>query len=140
MSFYGPLATEAALITNSSPESVQLTFYDNGTQEFNFATISNSALITGPKTMAATVDRLIDVEPTAIQLTAEITAPGQTVTVNKYFANAHSIDWGDETPITNLTSTTLHTYTSPGTYRITLALTGGADRWTFDGSYTLVPK
>jgi hypothetical protein len=31
--------------------------------------------------------------PTDIQITAEITSSGQTVTVNKYFANAYSVDW-----------------------------------------------
>jgi len=48
-----------------------------------------------------------------IELTAEITAAGQTVTVNKYFANAHTIDRGDGTASADLTADTTYTYSSP---------------------------
>ena len=74
------------------------------------------------------------VDPTSIQLTAELTLANQLVTVNKYFANAHTIDWGDGTATANLTANTTHTYTTSGTYTITLALTGIANRWTFTNS------
>ena len=66
-----------------------------------------------------------------IELKTYITVPGQTVTVNKYFANAHTINRGDGTTSTDLTADTTHTYTGAGIYFITLAFTGGADRWTF---------
>jgi PKD repeat protein len=41
-----------------------------------------------------------------------------------------------------MTGNTTHTYTTSGTYIITLALTGGATRWTFQfTTYSpLVPK
>ena len=79
--------------------------------------------------------------PTEIELTADITAPGQTVTVNKYFANAYTIDRGDGTPKADLTADTLHTYTNAGSYTITLAFTGGEKRWTFTSiSKSLVPQ
>ena len=83
------------------------------------------------KMLTASVDWIEDV---SIQLTAEITAANQTVTVNKYFANAHTIDWGDGTPVTTLSANTLHTYATTGSYTITLAFTGGAGRWTFANS------
>ena len=81
------------------------------------------------------------IDPISIQLTAEITAANQTVTVNKYFANAHTIDWGDGTPITTLTSDTLHIYATTGTRTITLTFTGGDSRWVFGGlDKPLVPQ
>jgi len=77
-----------------------------------------------------------------IQLTVVTTGANQTVRVNKYFANAHTIDWGDGTPTTGLTATANKTYASSGTYIITLALTGGATRWTFPVNLAnpLVPR
>jgi surface protein len=33
------------------------------------------------------------VKPTDIQITAEITSSGQTVTINKYFTNTYSVNW-----------------------------------------------
>lgn len=76
-----------------------------------------------------------------IVITAEITVANQTVKINKYFANAHSINRWDGGATTNHTADTTHTYTSPGTYEITLSLGSGVSRWTF--VYTakpLVPK
>ena len=79
--------------------------------------------------------------PSDIQLTAIITAPGQFVTVNKYFANAYTVSRGDGTARADLTSDTTHTYASTGTYVITLSLTGGATRWKFqNGNDPLVPS
>lgn len=78
------------------------------------------------------------VGPDAIQLTAVTTGAGQTVTVNKYFANAFSVDWGDGAT-GNVTAATGHTYTISGTYTITLTKAG--DRWTFQNATTpLIPR
>jgi len=75
-----------------------------------------------------------------IQLTVITTGANQTVTVNRYFSNAHTINWGDGSPTVNHTAGATKTYTGAGTYTITLALTGSATRWTFHGGMTLVPK
>ena len=84
---------------------------------------------------------LFDTNPSDIQLTAEITAANQTVRINKYFANAYTVDRGDGSPVTELTADTTHSYTTTGEYQITLSLTGTATRWTFGSIYKpLVPK
>jgi hypothetical protein len=65
-----------------------------------------------------------------IEITVETMATNQTVTVNKYFTNFHSINWGDGATITQLTATTTHTYTTIGTYKIILSLPHW-ERWRF---------
>jgi hypothetical protein len=65
----------------------------------------------------------------SIDLTAEITAANQTVKVNKYFGNAHTIDRGDGTAISNHTADTTHTYATTGDYIITLSL--ATNKWSF---------
>ncbi len=76
-----------------------------------------------------------------IVITAVITQANQTVKINKYFTNAHSINRWDGGATTNHTADTTHTYTSPGTYEITLSLGSGVSRWTFTSIYRpLVPK
>ena len=81
--------------------------------------------------------------PSDIQLTAVIIATGQTVRVNSYFTNNHTINRGDGTPTVALDQDRTRSY-SPGTYTITLSLAGGATRWTFwhlaYADYPLVPK
>ena len=90
--------------------------------------------------MAPCTPAIID-SGSRIELTAVITVPGQTVRVNKHFTNAYMIDWGDGSAVANLTALTGHTYSSAGTYTITLTLTGGATRWTFGYHYaSLVPQ
>ena len=72
-----------------------------------------------------------------IILEATSTAANQTLKINKYFANAYTVDRWDGTTW-NLTADTTHTYASAWTYTITLSTT--ADRWTFsENSKTLVP-
>jgi len=69
------------------------------------------------------------------------TGANQTVRVNKYFANAYMVDWGDGSIKINLTADTTKTYANSGTYVITLALTGSATRWTFQNTTNpLVPR
>jgi hypothetical protein len=66
----------------------------------------------------------------------------QTVTLNKYFGNAYSIDWGDNDSLDPMHfGAETHTYTAAGTYQIELTskLTT-ARRWTFTGAFEpLVP-
>ncbi|MDR0859435.1 MAG: PKD domain-containing protein [Candidatus Peribacteria bacterium] len=74
---------------------------------------------------------------TDIQLTAVISEAGQTVTLNKYFANVFSVDWGDGTT-GDVTTGITHIYTAPDTYPITL--TKITPRWTFTGeNIPLIP-
>ncbi|MDR3315255.1 MAG: YDG domain-containing protein, partial [Coriobacteriales bacterium] len=81
--------------------------------------------------------------PDTIELEATITAPGQWVTLNKYFDNAFTVDWGDGSTAENVTGNTPHTYAAVGTYTITLtsALTGNPYAvWTFTDVFAvLVP-
>lgn len=75
-----------------------------------------------------------------IELKAVVTAANQTVKVNKYFANAHNIDWWDGSPVANHTADTTHTYSAAGTYKIKLTLAWWATRWTFvSAAKPLVP-
>jgi hypothetical protein len=48
-------------------------------------------------------------DPTDIQLTA-VVSDGQTVRVNKYFANAFTVDWGDGSPEEGLTADIIKMY------------------------------
>lgn len=74
-----------------------------------------------------------------IDLTAEITTGGQMVRLNKHFANAFTVDWGDGNPVVNVGGTITHTYTATGTYIITLTKTTA--RWTFTSSAVpLIPR
>ena len=64
-----------------------------------------------------------------IVLQATATAANQKLKINKYFANAYTVDRWDGTT-GNLTADTTHTYSTAWTYTITLSLSW-ADRWTF---------
>ncbi|MDR0859908.1 MAG: hypothetical protein LBO09_02790 [Candidatus Peribacteria bacterium] len=76
---------------------------------------------------------------TDIQLTAVISKAGQVVKLNKYFANAFVVDWGDGPAVENVTAAITHTYTGAGTYEITLTKT--TSRWTFTGTtVSLIPQ
>jgi len=112
--------------------------YTGNTTEL--VTFANSYGSTGEATVA--IDRIFDA--TMIQLTATTAFPGQTVTINKYFANDYVVNRGDKSATTDLTGTITHTYLLPGTYIITLAFTGSANRWTFTQNpvteLPLVPK
>ena len=70
---------------------------------------------------------------------ATATEAGQTLAINKYFANAYKVyRW--EGSSENLTADTMHTYSTPWTYTVVLSLSW-ADRWTFQNvSKPLVPK
>jgi hypothetical protein len=72
---------------------------------------------------------------TDIQLTAVISEANQTVVLNKYFANAFTVDRGDGSAVQNVTAAITHTYTGAGIYYITLTKTPA--RWLF--ATTLVP-
>ena len=76
-----------------------------------------------------------------IVLEATSTAANQTLKINKYFANAYTVDWWDGSPVQNLASDTTHTYSIASGYTITLSLSW-AGRWTFRANYyyPLVPK
>ena len=56
-----------------------------------------------------------------IVLEATATSVNQTLKINKYFANAYTVDRWDGNPVQNLTANTTHTYTSAGTYNIILS-------------------
>ncbi len=74
-----------------------------------------------------------------IVLEATSTEANQTLKINKYFANAYTVDRWDGTTW-NLTADITHTYATAGTYPITLSLSW-ADRWTFQNvSKPLVPQ
>ena len=69
-----------------------------------------------------------------IELTVIIDDFNQTVTINKYFANLHTVNRGDGNPIVELSSSITHTYTTPGTYTIIFSFTLGDSRRTFHQS------
>jgi len=73
-----------------------------------------------------------------IILEAISTADNQTLKINKYFANAYTVDRWDGT-MWNLTWDIVHTYSVASGYTIILSLSW-TDRWTFQGkSKPLVP-
>ena len=73
-----------------------------------------------------------------IVIQATATEDNQTLTVNKYFANAYIVDrWDGST--WNLTTDTTHTYDVAWIYDIILSLSW-SDRWKFWASKALVPK
>ena len=73
-----------------------------------------------------------------IVLEATSTASNQTLKINKYFANAYTVDRWDGSLTQDLTGDTVHTYSVASGYTITLSTT--ADRWTFKNVYKpLVP-
>ena len=74
-----------------------------------------------------------------IVLEATATETGNTLTINKYFANAYTVDWWDGSPIETVSWHKTHTYSAASGYTITLSTT--ADRWTFGRVIRpLVPK
>jgi len=80
-----------------------------------------------------------------IEVTA--TEADQTLTINKYFNSAYTVDWGDGSPVETVSTGITHPYDTAWTYNITLSLTWNATRWKFftngnNNSYTLqlVPK
>ena len=76
-----------------------------------------------------------------IVIEATATEANQTLTINKYFANAYTVSRCDGCETSTLSSDTWHTYEEPWTYTITLSLTGWATRWTFQNvSKPLVPQ
>ena len=56
-----------------------------------------------------------------IVIQATATEDGQTLQINKYFANAYTVDWWDGNPVENLTADTIHTYEDEWIYNIILA-------------------
>jgi hypothetical protein len=48
-----------------------------------------------------------------IQLTVITTGASQTVTVNKYFANKFTVNWGDSSSAEEVTTGITKTYTTP---------------------------
>ena len=78
-----------------------------------------------------------EVNPKDIVIEATATQTGQKIKINKYFANAYTVDWWDGTTW-NLTADATHTYTWVRTYTIILSTT--ANRWTFQNvTKPLVP-
>jgi len=65
-----------------------------------------------------------------IVLQATATEAGQTLKINKYFANAYTVDWWDGSPIEIVSSNKEHPYGIASGYTITLSLSW-AGRWTF---------
>jgi len=79
-------------------------------------------------------------QPKDILIEARATSANQKITINKYFANAYTVDWWDGSPIETVSADKSHTYNTAWTYTITLSLTWWADRWTFQNVYKpLVP-
>ena len=75
-----------------------------------------------------------------IVLQATATEANQTLKINKYFANAYTVDRWDGTTGA-LTADTVHTYDAEWTYDIILSLAWWVDRWKFQKVYKpLVPK
>ncbi|MDR2564876.1 MAG: YDG domain-containing protein [Bifidobacteriaceae bacterium] len=99
-------------------------------------------------TLAEQPTAQVTIAAARIVLRAEITAGGQQVKLNKYFANGYTVDWGDGTPVEqapeSATGSLIHVYDGArdGGYKITLtSLLTGEQRWTFrNGSAPLVPK
>jgi hypothetical protein len=80
-----------------------------------------------------------------IRLTITTTANNQILYLNKYFANAYSVDWGDNSPkIDKPAGTTSHIYAQTGSYVVTLAPYQYSEyaQWTFSSTNTvaLVPQ
>ena len=73
-----------------------------------------------------------------IVIEATSTEANQTLKINKYFANAYTVDRWDWSPVQNLTSDTTHTYSIASGYIITLSLSW-ADRWRFEAHGFLYP-
>ena len=65
-----------------------------------------------------------------IIIEATATESNQTLKINKYFANAYTVDRWDGSPVAKLTADTTHPYGIASGYTITLSLSW-ADRWTF---------
>ena len=78
-------------------------------------------------------------QPNDIILKATATKSGQTLAMNKYFANAYKVyRWDGNSE--NLISDTTHTYTWAWTYTIILSPAEWVDRWTFQNvTKPLVP-
>ena len=76
-----------------------------------------------------------------IIIEATATEAGQTLKIKKYFSNSYTVDWWDGSPVQNLATDTVHTYSVASGYTITLSLLW-ADRWRFGGNavYPLIPK
>ncbi|MDR3316405.1 MAG: YDG domain-containing protein, partial [Coriobacteriales bacterium] len=72
-----------------------------------------------PPTLVGTIDAP-PIPDNSIKLEAAITAPWQRVALNKYFANNFTVDWGDGSPVQSVTTNIIHSYTTAGTYTITL--------------------
>ena len=62
--------------------------------------------------------------------------------INKYFTNSYYVDWGNGEAKSLLTADLMKSYSTVGTYTITLSLAAGGTRRTFGPSAEkpLVPK
>ncbi|MDR0594020.1 MAG: hypothetical protein LBG60_12340, partial [Bifidobacteriaceae bacterium] len=80
------------------------------------------------------------VQPIIISFTA---AAGDQVTLNQYFDNAYTLDWGDDSALVDSFAGGSHVYAEAGEYSVTLTskLTHQARRWTFvaGGTVPLAP-
>jgi PKD repeat protein len=111
-------------------------FTQNGTYTFDYSSANEADLLIYPADglLPAEVDWIESATGT-IELTAEISSANQTVTLNKYFANAFRVDRGDGSAVQNVTAAITHTYTGAGTYTITLTNTAANRQWTFQEQY-----
>ena len=96
-----------------------------------------STSITGNITLYAKWKNLKDIDIEAVA-----TATKKTLKINKYFANAYTVNRWDGSPEEIVSEDKTHTYTWVWKYIITLSFTGTATRRTFKSSVNewLVPK
>ena len=81
---------------------------------------------------------VVPTNPMDIIIEATATESNQTLKINKYFANAYTVDWWDGSPVETVSSDKTHTYSVASGYIIILSTT--ADRWTFKrGQFPLIP-
>ncbi len=74
------------------------------TQRFDSSQCLSAHTMVYAKWQPITEDMIV-IETTSTEI-------NQTLRINKYFANAYTVDWGDESEIEVITADTTHTYTT----------------------------
>ena len=77
---------------------------------------------------------VVSTNPMDIVIETTATSANKKIRINKYFANAYTVDWWDGTEIEIVSADKTHTYTWAWIYEIILSLTWWADRWTFQST------
>ena len=122
------------ILPKATREGYRLIWWYESWYENNVTIAWSLYTVTGNKTLYA---KWMDLKSIVLEATA--TAADRTLRINKYFANAYTVDRWDGN-IQNLTGDTIHPYTTAWTYNITLSLTWSATRWRFkEESNTLIP-